>query len=76
MESKLSNFQIMESKSSSSLGLLSEDMAVLRLSSVLTIILILIPQIMTLVLMMFKVDLMEGLQLDRDPWGRRRSSRS
>ena len=43
--------QTMESKSSSSLGLLSEDMAVLRLSSV-TVMMIMIMIMMTMVEMM------------------------
>ena len=51
--------QTMESKSSSSLGLLSEDMAVLRLSSV-TVMMIMIMMTMVEMMTMMRIKRMKG----------------
>ena len=59
-------FQTMESKSSSSLGLLSEDMAVLRLSSVTVMMMIIMMMVMTMIMIMIMMTMVEMMTMVTD----------
>ena len=55
--------QTMESKSSSSLGLLSEDMAVLRLSSVIVMMIMIMTMVIMMTIMMMIMIMMTMVEM-------------